>query len=71
LLGKELTRAAAEEQHSCCLLKTTTLTTLHELAGLSHLITPTNQIPLKSQSPVETTSQLPLEHQYQDWTPKE
>jgi hypothetical protein len=30
-----------------------------------------NQIPLTSQLPGETTSELPLVHQYQDWTLKE
>jgi hypothetical protein len=30
-----------------------------------------NQILLTGQSPGETTSELPLVFQYQDWTPKE
>jgi hypothetical protein len=40
-------RAAAEEQHSCHLLKTA-LTTLHELAILPHLTTPTNLVDIRS-----------------------
>jgi hypothetical protein len=68
----------AEGQYNCCLVKTTAaLTTLHKLADLSHFpiaITPMdrrNQILLISQSPGETTSELLLVWQYQDWTPKE
>jgi hypothetical protein len=69
--------AAAEEQHCCCLLKTA-LSTLQELAVLPDLTTPTNLVDrrskyhsLTSQSPGETTSEFPLEHQYQEWIPKE
>jgi hypothetical protein len=55
----------------------TALTTLHELAVLSHLIIPANlvdrrnQILLTSQSLSEVTSELLLVCQYQDWTHKE
>jgi hypothetical protein len=55
----------------------TALTTLQELAVLPYFTISTNtvdrrnQILLISQSPGETTSELPLVHQYQDWTPKE
>jgi hypothetical protein len=53
------------------------LTTLHKLADLPQLLNANNpvdrrkQIPLTSQSPGETTSELLLVCQYQDWTPKE
>jgi hypothetical protein len=57
------------------MVKTTTaLTTLHELAELSLLPDATNpvdrrnEILLTSQSHGETTSELPLVHQYQNWT---
>jgi hypothetical protein len=60
------------------LVKTTTaLATLHDLAKLLQLPVATNsvdrrnQILLTSQSPSETTSELPLVHQYLDWMPKE
>jgi hypothetical protein len=70
-------RNAAEGQHSCSLLKTTALTTLHDLPVLPHCTIPTNlvdrrnQILLSSQSPGEPTSELLLICQYQDWIPKE
>jgi hypothetical protein len=57
-------------------VKTTTLTNLLELAELPHLPVATNsmdgrkQILLTSQSPGETTSELLLVQQYQDWMPK-
>jgi hypothetical protein len=53
-------------------MKTTALTSLHELAVLPHLTIPTklvdrrNQILLTNQSPGETTSELLLVYQYQD-----
>jgi hypothetical protein len=78
LLGRSWpNRATAEEQCRYCLLQKTTLTALHELAGLSHLTIPTNlvnrrdQILLTNQSPGKTTSELLLVCQYEDWTPKE
>jgi hypothetical protein len=57
---------------SCCLLKAA-LTTLHEVAILLYLTTPTNLVDRRSKyhSHSETTSELLLEHQYQDWTAKE
>jgi hypothetical protein len=70
-------RTVAERQCSCCLLKTTALTTLHKLAVLPHLKIPThlvdwrNQILLTSQSADETTSELLLVCQYQERTPME
>jgi hypothetical protein len=73
--GEKLTRVVPEGQHSCCMVKiTTALTTLHKLANLPHLPIATNpvdrrnQILLTSQSPGETTLEIPLVHQYQDWT---
>jgi hypothetical protein len=78
LLREELNRVAAEGQRSCHLVKRkTALTTLHELTDLHHLPVATNpvnrrnQILLTSQSAGETTSELPLVCQYQDWIPKE
>jgi hypothetical protein len=67
---------AAGGQCSCCLVKTTmkittALTTIHEVADLPHLPIATNpvdrrnQILLTFQSITETTSELPLVHQYQ------
>jgi hypothetical protein len=58
-------------------VKTTALTTLHNLAVLPHLTIPTNlverrnQILLTSQSLGELTLEVALACQYQDWTPKE
>jgi hypothetical protein len=64
--------------HSCHLVKITiALTTLHKLEELPQLQIATcpvnrkNQILLTSQSLGETTSELLLVHQYQDWTSKE
>jgi hypothetical protein len=57
-------------------LKTTALSTLHRLLGFLHLLIATylvdwrNQVLLRSQSPGEMTSEIPLVHQYQDWTTK-
>jgi hypothetical protein len=59
--GRADQTAAAEEQHSWCLVKITALTTLHELAVLPHLTIPTNLVDrrnktlLTNQSPSENT----------------
>jgi hypothetical protein len=70
-------RVAAEGQCSCSLVKTTAMTTLHELVELPHLTIATNavnrrnKILLRTQSPAETISELPLVCQHQDWMLKE
>jgi hypothetical protein len=67
-------RALVEGQHNCCLVNTTALNTLYKLVVSPPLTIPTNlverrnQILITSQSLCEITSELLLEHQYQDWT---
>jgi hypothetical protein len=63
LLREELTRVAAEGQHSCCLVKTTALTTLHEQADLHHLPVATKTLWIEGNKYYSQASHLMRPHQ--------